>query len=269
MPTDAADAVNAVALFLFAHQDDDYGVYHELERCRQRGVRVRCAYLTDGAASGVSAATRNAESVAVLAQLGVARDDIFFAGESLGIPDAGLPLHLERAGDWLRHWFASQGEIDAIYVMAWEGGHHDHDALHAIAVHIASQRGQLGKMRQYALYNGARIMPPFFRTLSPLAENGPVQARRLPWATRWRCLRWCLSYPSQYKTWLGLFPFALWAYLVVGKQCLQAVSLARTFERPHAGTLYYEHRRFYTWPQMQEQLTAWRKKADARQLNDS
>lgn len=264
MPTDAANAGNAVALFLFAHQDDEYGVYHELERCRQRGLRVRCAYLTDGAASGVSAATRNAESVAVLAQLGVARDDIFFAGESLGIPDAGLPLHLERAGDWLRHWFASQGEIEAIYVMAWEGGHHDHDALHAIAVHIASQRGQLGKMRQYALYNGARIMAPFFRTLSPLAENGPVQAQRLPWATRWRCLRWCLSYPSQYKTWLGLFPFALWAYLVVGKQCLQAVSLARTFERPHAGTLYYEHRRFYTWPQLQEQLTAWREKADAR-----
>jgi len=252
MPTDA------VALFLFAHQDDEYGVYQELDACRQRGMRVRCAYFTDGAASGVSATTRNAESVAVLAQLGVAKDDIFFAGETLGIPDAGLPAHLDRAADWLRDWFASQGAIGAVYVMAWEGGHHDHDALHAVTVHIAAERGELDKVRQFALYNGARIMPPFFRTLSPLPENGPVQSQRLSWAMRLRCLRWCLSYPSQYKTWLGLFPFALWAYLVVGKQSLQAVSLQRTLERPHAGTLYYEHRRFYTWPEMQARLAAWR-----------
>ncbi len=257
MPTDA------VALFLFAHQDDEYGVYQELATCRERGMRVRCAYFTDGAASGVSAATRNAESVAVLAQLGVARDDIFFAGETLGIPDAGLPQHLERAGEWLRNWFASQGEIGAVYVMAWEGGHHDHDALHALAVQIAHERGELARVRQFALYNGARIMPPFFRTLSPIVENGPVESRRLSWPMRLRCLRWCLSYPSQYKTWIGLFPFAMWAYLVVGKQSLQAVSLARTLERPHAGTLYYEHRRFYTWPQMQEKLSAWRKQVHA------
>jgi LmbE family N-acetylglucosaminyl deacetylase len=35
-----------VALFLFAHQDDEFGVFHVIDECRRRGQRVVCAYLT-------------------------------------------------------------------------------------------------------------------------------------------------------------------------------------------------------------------------------
>ncbi len=245
-------------MFLFAHQDDEFGVYPLLEQCRRHGQRVRCAYFTDGAASGVSAATRNAESVAVLTGLGVAADDIAFVGDVLGIADAALPHHLDAATQWLRDWLAHLGDIDAMHVPAWEGGHHDHDALHALAVQVASERDLLARTYQFALYNGARIPAPFFRTMSPLPENGAASAERISWPMRWRCICMCLSYPSQRGTWIGLFPFALWYYLTQGVQSLQAVSLARTFQRPHAGALYYERRKFYTWDRMQERLSAWR-----------
>ena len=255
MPTDAS------AVFLFAHQDDEFGVYALLDQYHRSGVRVRCAYLTDGAAAGVSAATRNAESVAVLGQLGVAREDIVFAGELLAIADAALPRHLGRAADWLRGWL---GQPDSLHLPAWEGGHHDHDALHAVAIELAFELDLLERTTQFALYHGARIAPPLFRTLSPLPENGPVSRTRISWAMRWRCLRYCLSYPSQLTTWLGLFPFALWMIVVRGEQSLQAVSVERTLQRPHAGALYYERRKFFTWQQMQACLSAWRQSVKPR-----
>lgn len=244
------------ALFLFAHQDDEFGVYQRISDCKRAGLRVLCAYFTDGATRGVTAEERNAESLKVLAQLGVARGDVHFPGAALGIGDAMLPQKMEAAAGWLAHWLQSVPAIDSIHVTAWEGGHHDHDALHAIAVSLAHRMGLLQKTWQYSLYNGKACPGPLFRTLSPIPENGPVTAT--PLRQRVRDLRFCLSYPSQRGTWIGLFPFVLLHYLFKGVQSLQPVSLQRTTQRPHEGPLYYEKRQFFTWPQMQQAIAAWR-----------
>ncbi|WP_288378433.1 PIG-L deacetylase family protein [uncultured Massilia sp.] len=254
MPTDTAP----VALFLFAHQDDEFGVFQRIIDYRSRGVRVACAYLTDGQTTSASAAQRNAESLAVLAKLGVASQDVFFAGEKLGIGDARLPLNLAAAADWIGCWFDSFTAIEAIHVTAWEGGHHDHDALHALTVTLAARRGLLARTWQFSLYQAKNLGGPWFRVLAPLLENGPAQAIRIPWAQRRRHLKACLSYPSQRNTWLGLFPFVLLHYLLRGVEQVQGVDPARLNERPHAGALYYEKRKFFTWPEMQSALAAWR-----------
>ena len=67
MPT---EPLRAVALFLFAHQDDEFGVLQRIAHYRARGVRVACAYLTDGRTARAVSAERNAESRAVLQRLG-------------------------------------------------------------------------------------------------------------------------------------------------------------------------------------------------------
>lgn len=260
MPTDAGAPA---AIFLFAHQDDEFGVYALLEEYRRRQIPVRCLYFTDGATAAVSAAIRNAESTAVLARLGVASTDIVFAGELLGIADATLALHLERAADWLDDYLARLAGVYALHVPCWEGGHPDHDALHAIAVDLAQRRGLLDLTTQFALYNGARMVHPFFRVLSPLPENGKVSVQPMSWAMRLRALRCCLSYPSQRRTWIGLFPFVVLSYLMAGRQSLQAVDPARTQQRPHSGALYYELRKFFTWEQMDAALRAWRGRGKA------
>jgi LmbE family N-acetylglucosaminyl deacetylase len=252
----------ATALFLFAHQDDEFGVYQRILDARRRGLRVACAYLTDGAAGGVTANRRNAESRAVLARLGVDEGDIVFAGEQLGIGDGQLPLHLDAAARWIAHWLDTwldgSETIDALHVTAWEGGHHDHDALHALAVLLAERRGLLGRTWQYSLYQADGLPGPLFRVLAPLPQNGAPQAWTIPWRDRRIFLRHCLSYPSQRVTWTGLFPFVLLHYLVRGVQTLQPVAPARLRERPHAGPLYYEKRKFFSWERMREQLRLWR-----------
>lgn len=255
MPT---EPLQAVALFLFAHQDDEFGVLQRIAHYRARGVRVACAYLTDGRTARAGSAQRNAESRAVLQRLGVADADIAFAGEALGIGDAQLPLHLGTADAWIGQWLDAHIAIEALHVTAWEGGHHDHDALHALAVRQAEERGLLARTWQYPLYQAAGLPGPLFRVLAPLPANGPVDTIAIAWRDRLRNLRCCLAYPSQLTTWVGLFPPVAWHYAVRGTEALQPVAPGRILERPHAGPLYYEKRAFFTWERMQAALDAWR-----------
>jgi len=246
------------ALFLFAHQDDEFGVFQKIVEERQKGNRVCCAYLTDGGFNGVSPQRRNRESLTVLQRMGVEPQDVIFAGDILGIPDGKLHDHLAASADWIDNWLAGFTHVVSICVPAWEGGHHDHDALHAITVIIAERRNMSAIVRQFPLYNAQGCVGPFFKVLHPLPLNGPVEETVIPWGNRSRFLRNCLGYPSQAVTWMGIFPFAVFHYMSSGKQALQPVLSARLNTRPHDGVLYYEMRGFFTWAEMDSCLSAWR-----------
>lgn len=250
--------IEPAALFLFAHQDDEFGVFERITSLRRQGVRVACAYLTDGQTASAGAEERNAESLAVLARLGVDAREVRFAGQELGIGDARLPLQLDAAARWIGDWLDGFGAIEAIHAPAWEGGHHDHDALHALTVLLAARRGLLARTWQFSLYQASGLPGPLFRVLAPLAENGPATRLPIAWGARLRYLRHCLSYPSQRTTWIGLFPFVALHYLLRGVEQLQPVAPRRLGERPHAGALYYEKRRFFSWERMAAALAAWR-----------
>lgn len=248
--------VQPSALFLFAHQDDEFGVFQKIMDEQRHARRVFCAYLTDGAFEGKSSLRRNRESLAVLTKLGVQEEDIFFAGHTLVIPDGSLPDHLKIASEWIASWLARYPMVTAIYLPAWEGGHHDHDALHAMGVIVAEEAGLIKVVRQFPLYNGYKCGGPLFRVLLPLPMNGDLEVVKVPWANRIRFLRYCLSYPSQAITWVGLFPFVLLHYFFYGTQVLQTVSRERIRHRPHSGPLYYERRQFCTWGKMLERLSS-------------
>jgi LmbE family N-acetylglucosaminyl deacetylase len=247
-----------VVLFLFAHQDDEFGVFQKIIDERTNGRRACCAYLTDGGSETVSPERRNRESISILKQLGVEEKDIFFAGSHLKIGDARLPESLELAANWIQEWISGFSAVEAIYIPAWEGGHHDHDALHAITVCIAQDRNFLSCVRQFSLYNGYRCRGPMFRVCLPLPFNGKTEHTRISWKRRMRFLGYCLGYPSQAKTWLGLFPFVMLHYLSNGMQTTQPASYERIGQRPHQGALYYERRGFYTWEKMRTRLAQWR-----------
>lgn len=239
------------ALFLFAHQDDEFGVFQQILNEQQNGRMVLCAYLTDGASPGVRPAVRNAESLHVLAALGVLEKNVMFAGERLGIRDATLPEHMSAVEKCLRGILDSYA-VERIYVTAWEGGHHDHDALHAVTVQLCYALGRQAEVSQFSLYNGKNRPGPFFSVLKPISENGVVNKQTISFKNRLRFLRYCLSYPSQRKTWIGLLPFVAMRYLFSPCQELQEVSIERLKSRPHSGKLYYEKRNFFTWARMNE-----------------
>jgi hypothetical protein len=236
-----------VALFLFAHQDDEFGVFAQIERELRSGRRVLCVYVTDGAATA-NPDIRDAESLSVLQKLGISADDIFFVGRQLSISDGQLYRHVAELKAWMLDFVNLYPALVVCFVPAWEGGHPDHDLLHAIAVDSLSKSKRSLKILQYPLYNGRNCKGPFFRLLYPLPENGPVTLLPIALRDRFRYVRLCLAYPSQWRTWIGLFPFACFHYMCKGVQQLQVVDIERLAQPPHIRPLYYERRGFLDWP---------------------
>ncbi len=243
------------AIFLFAHQDDETAVFQTILYELGLNRQVLCFYLTTGVKKGRDSDRRNNESISVLLKLGIASDDIHFVGDLVDISDGELMNRLDIAEKWLVDFvFAKHGAITRIYLPSWEGGHPDHDVLHALAVNIGQKHSLLDCMRQYSLYNGYHCPGPLFRTFFPIPENGEVESVSVSWGNRFKFLKYCLQYPSQTKTWLGLFPMMFFHYVLWGTQNLQKVSMQRIFERPHEGALYYERRKFSTFDVVRKNL---------------
>lgn len=248
----------AKSVFLFAHQDDEFGVFFQIEQELRADRQIRCIFITDGGTTA-DPERRNSESLNVLRKLGVLQENISFIGQSQGFADGALHESLDDLTDWLKSYFADTSDIHACFVPAWEGGHPDHDVLHAAVLFCFAEHNCLEKLSQYGLYNNFNRPYPFFRVLSPLGQNGPVEYQAIPLKDRLRYIRLCLSYPSQLKTWIGLFPFACGHFIFDGTQALQHVDINRLTSRPHGGRLYYECRNTLSWETMQFVIKSLRK----------
>lgn len=251
MPT--SQCSDAATLFLLAHPDDEFGCFESIRRVVAARRRAVVVYLTDGGANPAAVAVRMEESRHVLARLGVPAGDLHFIGARDGFPDGSLHRFLMPAWQACQAFSEARGPFDAIYVPAWEGGHPDHDATHALAMVLARKTG-IKNLFQFSLYNAWTVPKPFFRVLHPLAANGEVTKLAIPWAKRFRYLRLCLSYPSQWKTWVGLLPFVAPKLIAGGVYYLQQADATRLTQRPHEGALLYERRGWLTWSAFESEL---------------
>jgi LmbE family N-acetylglucosaminyl deacetylase len=245
---------SSTALFLFAHQDDEFSVFQKILDELAAGSKVVCAFMTTGTVGGAPPEARNRESLAVLKKLGVGEGDVIFVGQQLKIDDGALMHRLADAAAWLRSWIAACPSLSGLYLPAWEGGHPDHDSLHAVGVTVAREAGLLGIAKQSSLYNGYKRPGQLFNVMRPLPMNGPVETVVVPWGHRIAFMRHCLSYPTQRKTWIGLFPFVLLHYVFGGGDAMQPVAPERLASKPHEGPLYYERRQFTTWSELSERV---------------
>jgi LmbE family N-acetylglucosaminyl deacetylase len=233
-------------LFVFAHQDDEFGVFHEIKKRAASGEEIAVVYLTSGTFDGSASPVRNAESLKVLSQLGVPRENVFFLGGESAIPDGRLSRHIEKAYHQSLDAIAKIGKPSRIYVLAWEGGHQDHDAAHLIALALARKFGIEENCFQFPLYTGSGTAWIIFRLFANLKSNGETIRVKIPLRDRIAFLRYITTYRSQVKTWVFLIPFLLFHYLFFGTQGLQGVSISRIARQPHEGKMLYERRGFYT-----------------------
>ena len=245
------------ALFLLPHRDDEFGVFPQIAAHLRARQDVICAYFTQNHQTAYDQ-KRNRESLSVLQKLGVPKGNVLFPSYELGLFDLHLTQKIAEIAEWLEKLLTENPNISRIYVPAWEGGHPDHDVLHGVIVGIMERRKQIDLIRQFPLYNNYNCPGPFYRVHAPLVANGTVEKLPIAWADRWRFLTYCLHYPSQAITFIGLFPFSFIHYLFYGVQYLQSVSPERTKTPPHAQPLYYEKRRFSSYAIVAKELQKWR-----------
>lgn len=228
------------SLFVFAHQDDEVAAATHILAALRRGDTVSCVYLTNGEGGRAPAHVRDEESRQVLHRLGVELERVHFIGSQHGIADGTLHDHLDRALELLEIRITEP--VDELVTMAWEGGHHDHDATHAVAAVFAQRRGILANTWEMPMYQGYRLPGPLFRTLTPVTVGGPWTARRIRFRDGLHVALLCRLYTSQRRTWLGLMPEALLRLALGRKEWSRRVDLARIEARPHDGPLFYERR---------------------------
>ena len=229
------------ALFLFAHQDDEYSAAPWILDELESGAEVACLYLTDGG-SRVAPAVRDAESRAALRSLGVAGDSVaFLDSDGERIADGALAVRCFDGLAMASKWVESNAWTPArVYSPSYEGGHPDHDAAHLIAAAIARRSGALDDAWHFALYNAYRCPKPFFSVLRQLPSDAPSRRAHLSPTRRLSMALLCLRYPSQRKTWLGLFAGAFVERAVLARESVVRFDIARLTARPHDGELLYE-----------------------------
>lgn len=226
-------------LVLLAHQDDEYFAAPWIREELKSGNDVACLYFTDGG-SRTAPATRDAESRRVLHELGVRADRIAFLGGAERIPDGALVKHITRAKELVESWLAeNRFSVDRIYSPDYEGGHADHDAVYIIAAQVTRAYKIAADSWSFALYNACGCPKPVFRTLKLLKRPG-FRTLRYSVARGWQFAMLCWRYPSQRRTWLGLFPESLLRRLFVRAESLNPLDAQRPLRRPHQGELLYE-----------------------------
>jgi len=224
-------------VYVLAHFDDEYGAWPMIRRGVEAGLDQRFLYVADYAAPGVAAA-RFAEARAALSALGVDPACAQHVGRGLGAMDGAVHLALEAAADGVRAALGAIGPVERLVVPAWEGGHADHDSMAFLAAQLAGEFAAAA-IDQFSLYQGRRLPWRLFRACAPIPENGP--AIRVPLtAAEWAAYAGAVKhYPSQWKSWLGLWP-GMQATFAAGGFAYQRLDPARVTQRPHAGPLLYE-----------------------------
>lgn len=221
-------------LHVLAHFDDEYCAVPLIRANQRAGLEQGFVYVADYATPELTR-IRFAETRAFLARLGIGADRIFHA-ES-GVLDGALHLEPRRAFAAAEAAARRLGPAESFVTTAWEGGHADHDVCAAITTVLAAGR----PVRQISLYQGRDTWGPLFATGDPIPENGAAQRIPMPladWAD------WALAvrlYPSQWKSWAGLWPTMFASYLRRGF-CVQDLAPDRVRARPHLGRLLYERR---------------------------
>lgn len=221
-------------LFLLAHNDDEYFAALRMREELRLGNRVFIAYLTYGGRAGEDPDARIRESLGVLGKWGVKETDILLIGRRKHIQDLRL---YEKTLDAYRELEAlfTNIPIRHLYLLAWEGGHPDHDASHLIGMAFARRRN-LHNVYEFPAYSRFRVMHPPQTGVNLLkTHTGRVDAARVFFAG--------FSYRSQRKTFFAMLPGSIGQLLLLGYQNYWPVPELRDYRQPpHAGRLFYERR---------------------------
>lgn len=184
-----------ISLHLFAHQDDELGILPVLRRELRANVRSVCSIphqrrdAEPRHARGTRSASATPKASRCCGPPGRRDEDVRFVGLAAGIEDGSLYQHLDRAFETLCRTLAdvAAAPLQRIYCPAWEGGHHDHDAVHLLALALAAPAlGALDRVLQFPFTTGVIFPARCSCHMRRSPRTGAPCASRCRAAKRWR-----------------------------------------------------------------------------------
>jgi LmbE family N-acetylglucosaminyl deacetylase len=228
------------ALLLLPTPDDEFFMTKGILDHIAAGRAVVVAYLTFGSIYGASSAERVEESDRALRRLGVPTEDIHQLGIEQNIFDGQLHTRLAEAYAAIERLVAGH-RIAEICVLAWEGGHQDHDSAHYLGATLARRLPGV-ELREFPAYTAYRKPAPLFTVMRLIPRAAPADLSPLGLLERIRILAGMRFYRSQRKTFIGLSPGIFTRVLLLGRLQTRRVTGFDYHNKPHAGDLYYERR---------------------------
>lgn len=229
--------------YLLAHQDDEFGAFIDISD-KVKNYNVYILYLTSGYTQRIKKSElsmRDRESIKVLKKIGVKKKNIIFLGKQLDIKCNQLYLNIHKVYNKIIE-ISQIITPHQLVTHAWEGGHEDHDACNLIARKIGFKLNIINNSKEFSLYNGYKCNFFYFKVFNPIKKNGIfVKAN---FCRRLFYIILLFFYRSQFKIWIGLYPFIIFHYLFFGYNYLQKLNEFKIVKKPHSGKLLYEVRNF-------------------------
>lgn len=138
------------ALFVMAHPDDEFGIYGRMLQLRDQNTEIWCVWTIGGNSK------RNAEAICAMSEIGIPGERLLFFNVG-GLADlSSVKETINALGNLL-----NSNSFDEIYVLAFEGGHFQHDLTHFATIQAIGLSGSDSRVYEFPLYNlcGARINP--------------------------------------------------------------------------------------------------------------
>lgn len=256
--------MRSFSLFLFAHQDDEFLARPFIRDEMEAGRTPLFFYLTDGETAAADGLRRNRETLNALAHAGVDEEDVFFAGTQCAIPDGRLFQHLPAAWEaLLAHLDKRLGgaRVGRIVALAWEGGHHDHDCVSAIAHCLAARLAGRPEVLEIPFYNARGMLPGLPGFNAPVAGTPPMRRRRVRFGEFLTVCRSAWFYKTQFRAFCVLLPFFVLSYCLKRGVLYRMATPPDAAARPHPGTLWYEKRYRVKFGEVSEKILAFQKAA--------
>tara|TARA_A100001015_G_C15033150_1_gene734445 strand:+ start:1694 stop:2470 length:777 start_codon:yes stop_codon:yes gene_type:complete len=238
--------LNKNLIIVLAHQDDEFCLFNRIINFKDK-KNIYIFYMTSGMNVNSNKKYlnhRDLESIKVLRKLGISKKNIFFLGRKLSINNNQLHNNLQKAFPELVKKLKKINGTKIGYTHSLEGGHEDHDACYYL-VKIANYKYKFFQSCfQFPAYNGEKLPYIFFRVFSPIKKNGKIYQLKYKFIDRFKFIYLLFFYKSQFKIWIGLYPFIIFKYLFYKSDSVQEIRINNTIRRPHIGKLLYEKRKF-------------------------
>ena len=245
---------HSTILVLIAHQDDEFGLVPFISRAVAAKVRVIVACLTSGCLNNNVDSVRDNEIKSSLQSLGIPVADYWAIGTAEKFSDSKLASHLSAAlAAVIAKLNYHQIKVTMLLTHDLEGGHQDHDACNLVArklVKVIEPDCRLAL--SFPMYHGEGTIFGLYKSFRPVLSRDVYCILKLTLSERILTLSLPLRYPSQRIPLLGLLPFALYEFGLLGRLFFCRLDRNLELVRPHSGLLLYERRKRFSYVEFEK-----------------